>query len=95
MTKEVINIHIAEVLERIESVERLINMYKQSTNDVVAISMVKQYSIRKEEFVERLNNLRNKASKLERIPVQKKAYKYEPLVASVAHEGERPYGKKK
>ena len=94
MTKEVINIHISEVLERIESVDRLINMYRKSADDVVAISMAKQHSIRKEEFVERLNQLRKKALKLEQTPVLKRTYSFEPLLASVAREGERPYGKK-
>jgi predicted flap endonuclease-1-like 5' DNA nuclease len=96
MTKEVIDIHIADVLERVQSVERLINMYQKSGDDVIAMSMIKQYNIRKAEFVERLNHLRKQAllndTKLEQIPFSKRAYIPEPSVASVAHEPVRAYG---
>ena len=95
MTKEVIDIHIADVLERVQSVERLINMYQQSGDDVIAMSVIKQYNIRKAEFVERLNHLRKQAllhdTKLEQKGASKMSYSSVPLVASVAHEPVRAY----
>jgi hypothetical protein len=94
MTKKVLDLHIEDLLQQIESVDRRINMWNQGNVDRVAMSMIRQYSIMKEEFVERLNILRQKALKLERIPVSKKTYVHETLAVSVAHEPARVYGEK-
>lgn len=94
MTKEVINIHIADVLEQIEAVEKLINMYKQTGHQDGSMFMIKQYSVRKEELVKRFSRLRNKASKFDRIHVSPQVYSYEPVLLSVANEETHLYNKK-
>jgi hypothetical protein len=102
MTKKVLNLHIEDLLQQIESVDRRINMWSQGNVDGVAMSMIRQYSIMKEEFVERLNILRTQTSvvvtKIKRKPttISKRMYSNEPLAASVANESAPIYfsGKK-
>jgi hypothetical protein len=92
MTKKVLNLHIEDLLQQIESVDRRINMWSQGNVDGVALSMIRQYSIMKEEFVERLNILRTQSSvavtKIKRKPtaVSNKTYSSKPLAVSVANE---------
>jgi hypothetical protein len=94
MTKKVLDLHIEDLLQQIESADRRINMWSQGDVDGVAMSMIQQYSIMKAEFVERLNALRKEALKLERTPVAKKTYAYEAIPLSIAHEPTLAYGEK-
>jgi predicted flap endonuclease-1-like 5' DNA nuclease len=96
MTKQIRDLHIADLYEQIQVIDRTIQVYIQTGLDSVAISVIKQCNIKKEEFVERLNHIRKQTlsddSQLEQIPVSKRAYIPEPSVASVVHEPVRAYG---
>jgi hypothetical protein len=94
MTKEVRDYLIEDLVEQVQSVDGVIRVYVQTGVDAIAISMIRQYCFRREEFVERLNHIRNKPVKENTLkPVAAKmGYAHEPLMASVAHEPDRPYG---
>jgi hypothetical protein len=96
MTKEVRDYLIEDLVEQVESVDRVIQVYASTQIDACAIFMIRQYCFRREEFVERLNLIRNKplkeTTKLKPVTVSNLGYAHEPLVVSVANEPERPYG---
>ena len=83
---------VTDLFEQIQAVDRLLNMYAQEENDVVMASMIRQHSVRKQEFVDQLNVIFNKyaltINTLEKaIAIKaKKVYKNEALVAAVAEE---------
>jgi hypothetical protein len=96
MTKEVKDYLIQDLVEQVESVDRVIQVYVKTGVDAIAVSVIRQYCFRREEFVERLNLIRNKPfkdnAKLKPITVSNRAYAHEPLEVSVAHEPDFPYG---
>jgi hypothetical protein len=94
MTKKVLDLHIEDLLQQIESADRRINMWGQGNVDGVAMSMIRQYSVMKEEFVERLNILRQKELKLAQKPISKKPYARENIALSMAQEPAQSYGEK-
>lgn len=95
MNKEILDIRMVDLLEQIQEVDKLIHLYVSKTNDVIAMSMLKQYTVRREEFVEQLNEVFNQFSLrltvLEPISVAKKAYTSERLMYSFANEPVSPY----
>jgi predicted flap endonuclease-1-like 5' DNA nuclease len=96
MTKEVKDFLIQDLMGMVQSVDRVIQVYVQTGVDGAALFMIRQYCIRREEFVERLDHIRNKpvkeSAQLKPITVPKMGYAHEPIEASVAHEPARPYG---
>jgi hypothetical protein len=98
MDREMIHIRIADLLDQIERIDRVIDVHKQNKNEAIAMSMVRQYSVGREEFVEQLNEIFKLFSlnvrTLERMPTSKKTYVHETLAVSVAHEPARVYGEK-
>ena len=56
------SIRILDLLEQIQAVDKLLNMYAKEEKDAVVASMIRQHSIRKQEFVDRLNLIFNKYS---------------------------------
>jgi hypothetical protein len=58
----IIAIKILDLLEQIEAVDRLLAMYAKEENDGIMASMIRQHSIRKQEFVDKLNLIFNKYS---------------------------------
>ena len=58
----IISIKILDLLEQIQAVDKLLNMYAKEENDAVMASMIRQHSIRKQEFVDQLNLIFNKYS---------------------------------
>lgn len=89
MDKEMLSVRMIDLLEQIQEVDKIINVHKKS-NDGLAIFMIKQYAIRREEFVEQLNEVFNQFSLqltvVEPMNVSKKSYASEKLVYSFANE---------
>jgi hypothetical protein len=90
MNKEIIDIRVVDLLEQIQEVDKLIHLHNSKPNDVIAISMRKQYTVRREEFVAQLNQVFNKFSLkltlLEPISSTQKAYAPKELLHSFANE---------
>lgn len=90
MSKEILDIRVVDLLEQIQEVDKLIHLYSVKANDIIAMSMIKQYSVRREEFVEQLNLVFNKFSLqlilLEPIGINRNKYAPEILMPSFAHE---------
>lgn len=55
-------IRIADLLQQIKSVDKIIQIHAEYKDDIVSASMIRQYSIRKQEFVDQLNLIFNKFS---------------------------------
>jgi hypothetical protein len=95
MSRKILDIHIVDLLEQIQEVDKLIQLYVQKPNDVIAMSMVKQYTLRREEFVQKLNDVFTQFSlnliRLE--PIGSKKYASEE-VHSFANEPVSDYGTK-
>jgi glutamate synthase domain-containing protein 3 len=90
MDKEMLDIRMVDLLEQIQEVDKLIQLYVSKTHDVIAMSMLKQYTIRREEFVQQLNEVFSQFSlqltAVEPMNVSKKSYTSEKLVYSLANE---------
>jgi hypothetical protein len=90
MDKEILDIRVVYLLEQIQQVDKLIQLYVSKKHDVIAMSMLKQYTIRREEFVEQLNEVFNlfslQLNSLESINGSKKSYASERLTYSFANE---------
>lgn len=89
MDKEMLSVRIIDLLEQIQEVDKIINVHKTS-NGGLSIFMIKQYMIRREEFVEQLNAVFHQFSlklhSLESINSPKKTYASEQLMYSFANE---------
>jgi hypothetical protein len=98
MSKKILDIHIVDLLEQIQEVDKLIQLYIKKPNDVIAMSMLKQYTARREEFVEQLNEVFTKFSlnliRLDPIGITKGQYASETLMHSFANEPVSEYGTK-
>ena len=57
MKKAALKIKIVDLLEQAQGVDKLIALYDKQKNDAVAASMIQQYSVRKQEIVEQLNQI--------------------------------------
>ena len=95
MDKEMLDIRMVDLLEQIQEVDKLIQLYMSKTNDVIAMSMLKQYTVRREEFVEQLNEVFHQFSlqltSLEPLNRAKKSYAPENLAFSYANEPVETY----
>ena len=89
MDKEMLSVRMIDLLEQIQEVDKIINVHKES-GDSLSIFMIKQYMVRREEFVEQLNEMFNQFSlqlnSLESINGSKKSYASESLMYSFANE---------
>ena len=54
--KKVSDFRIIDLLEQVQRVDKLIAMYRTPPIDRVAESMILQYSVRRQEFVDQLND---------------------------------------
>ena len=62
MNKDILEIKIVDLLEQAQGVDKLIALYGKQKNDAIAASMIQQYSVRKQEIVEQLNQIFKKFS---------------------------------
>ena len=62
MKKDIDIILVADLFEQIKLVDKMIVIHAQFKDDVVSASMIRQYSIKKQEFVDELNVIFNKYS---------------------------------
>lgn len=60
--KKVSDFRIVDLLEQVQRVDKLIAMYRTPPIDRVAELMIKQYSVRRQEFVDQLNEITQKFS---------------------------------
>ena len=60
--KKVQDFRIVDLLEQVQRVDKLIAMYRTPPIDRVAESMILQYSVRRQEFVDQLNEITQKFS---------------------------------
>ena len=94
MDKQILSVRMIDLLEQIQEVDKIINVHKAS-NDRVSISMIKQYMVRREEFVEQLNEVFHQFSlqltSLEPLNRAKKSYASESLAYSYANEPVETY----
>ena len=60
--KNVSDFRIVDLLEQVQRVDKLIAMYRTPPIDRVAESMILQYSVRRQEFVDQLNEITQKFS---------------------------------
>lgn len=97
MSKKILDIHIVDLLEQIQEVDKLIHLYIKKPNDVIAMSMIKQFTVRREEFVAQLNEVFTQFSlnliRLEPMGI-KNQYAPEIEMHSFANEPVSEYGTK-
>ena len=98
MSNKISDIRIADLLEQIQEIDKLIHLYNTKTNDRASIFMIKQYTARREEFVEQLNQVFTKFSlnliRLDPIGITKGQYASETVMHSFANEPVSEYGTK-
>ena len=97
MSNKISDIRIADLLEQIQEIDKLIRLYQTKANDRASIFMVKQYTTRREEFVEQLNEVFSQFSlnliRLEPMGI-KNQYAPEIEMHSFANEPVSEYGTK-
>ena len=60
--KKASDFRVIDLLEQVQRVDKLIAMYRTPPIDRVAESMILQYSVRRQEFVDQLNEITQKFS---------------------------------
>ena len=98
MTKVMLDIKVADLLEQIQAVDKIIELHKSRKDIEIAQLSIKQYGLHRQEFINQLNAIFNKYSlnvnSLE-YPKSKKLYKNEALVAEAVSEDILDYKKKR
>jgi hypothetical protein len=97
MSNKISDIRIADLLEQIQEIDKLIHLYQTKANDRASIFMIKQYTARREEFVAQLNEVFTQFSlnltQLDPIGI-KREYASEIETYSFANEPVSDYGTK-
>ena len=93
-----LDIKVADLLEQIQAVDKIIELHKSRKDIEIAQFSVKQYVLHKQEFINQLNAIFNKYSlnvnSLEH-PKSTKLYKNEGLVAKTVSEDVVDYKKER
>ena len=61
-SKEIVEIRIIDLLEQVQEVDKLIKNYSKDKQNPIAITMLKQYSVRRQDLVNVLDNIFKKYS---------------------------------
>ena len=61
-SKEIVEIRIIDLLEQVQEVDKLIKNYSKDKQNPVAIAMLKQYNVRRQDLVNVLDKIFKKYS---------------------------------